>query len=531
MQKLKTIPFCKTGYFSKIICDYLDKSENLSEFYENTPDMDGFKKQIKAKRESFPDKARKILVNSLLKQNKNFDIPDKTKINIQLLSKKDTFTVTTGHQLNLFTGPLYFLYKIVATINLSERLKKEFPDCNFVPVYWMATEDHDFEEIKFFHYKNKEISWNRDSNGAVGRLSSEGLNEVFEEFSRQLGKSKNAEYLRKLFHSSYLKHDNLTDATRFLANELFGEHGLVIVNGDDKVLKKQFIPFVKEELFDQTCFRKVSKANERLGANYKIQVNPREINLFYLDENVRERIVVENDSYNVLNTNISFTKEQILLEVENNPEKFSPNVLMRPLFQEVVLPNLCYIGGGGELSYWFELKDYFESQKVPFPVLLLRNSLMLISEKQLNKMKKLDIKLEDLFLKQNDLVNKKVRHISDVNIDLSDKKEQLKKMFLHLEELSENTDRSFTGAVKAQGKKQQNGLENLEKRLLKAKKRKYKEIVNRITDLQDGLFPNQILQEREANFAEFYEEVGEELISGLIQNLDPLLLEFDVVEI
>ena len=529
MNKHFTIPFQKTGYFTKITCDYLDRNKDLDEFYNNFPDLIGFRDQIDKKRKSFHSKSRKVLVKSLTSQYAAFNTSEETKQNIQLLLNENTFTVTTGHQLNLFSGPLYFLYKIITAINLSARLKSEFPENNFVPVYWMATEDHDFEEIQFFNYKEKKISWERESSGAVGRLSTKGLGNVLKEFSTQLGSSKNAQYLIDLFERSYLKYDSLTDATRYLANELFAEFGLVIIDGDDKGLKSEFIPFVKEELLHQTCFKEVSNTNEKLGKNYKIQVNPREINLFYLDENLRERIVFEEGKYKVLNTSISFSEKEILEEVEEHPEKFSPNVMMRPLYEEIVLPNLCYIGGGGELAYWFELKSFFESQKIPFPVLLLRNSVLLVKEKQLKKLEKLGVPYEDVFLKKNDLVNKKIRDISDISIDFSDQRKTIEGIFDHLRDISHCTDPSFLGAVEAQQKKQLNGLKNLEKRLLKAQKRKLNDVVERISLLHHELFPNDALQERNANFAEFYEEEGDNLIIKLIYNLDPLKLEFDIV--
>jgi bacillithiol biosynthesis cysteine-adding enzyme BshC len=393
----------------------------------------------------------------------------------------------------------------------------------------MATEDHDFEEIQFFNYKDKKISWDRESSGAVGRLTTKDLKNVLDEFSSQLGSSKNAQYLIGLFNRSYLQHDNLTDATRYLTNELFAEFGLVIIDGDDPELKREFIPFVKEELLDQTCFKEVSNTNKKLGVNYKIQVNPREINLFYLDDKLRERIVFEEGKYKVLNTNISFSKKEILEEVENHPEKFSPNVMMRPLYEEVVLPNLCYIGGGGELAYWLELKSFFESQQIPFPILLLRNSVLLVKEKQLKKLEKLGVPYEDVFLKKNDLVNKKIKDISDISIDFSDQRKMIEGIFDHLKEISNCTDLSFLGAVEAQQKKQLNGLKNLERRLLKAQKRKLNDVVERISTLHHELFPNDALQERNANFAEFYEEEGDDLIIKLIYNLDPLKLEFDIV--
>jgi bacillithiol biosynthesis cysteine-adding enzyme BshC len=395
----------------------------------------------------------------------------------------------------------------------------------------MATEDHDFEEIQYFNFKGGKVSWDRESYSAVGRLNTDGLEQVFDNFIKKIGNGKNDEDIKILFKQSYLEHNNLADATRFLANKLFGKYGLVIIDADKKDLKKEFIPFIKDDLLEQTCFKEVTKTIQEFSKDYKIQVNPREINLFYLDNNLRERIVFEDGVYKVNNSKLVFTKEAILREVENHPEKFSPNVLLRPLYQEVILPNLCYIGGGGELAYWLELKKYFESVDVSFPILLLRNSAVLCTSKQLKKLKKLNISEEEIFLNQNDLINRKVKEFSTINIDFSKQRSQISKMFKNLEELSYQTDKSFIGAVKAQEKKQLNGIDMLEKRLLKAQKRKLKEIVERIIILQNEIFPYHGLQERNANFSEFYLYYGENFIPTLFDCLEPLELKFDMLEI
>ncbi|MDY7394346.1 bacillithiol biosynthesis cysteine-adding enzyme BshC [Aureibaculum sp. 2210JD6-5] len=527
------IPFAKTGYFSTIICDYLNEDEKIKPFYSNFPNSEGFKKQIDAKRHSelVSESHRKILVTSLENQYQNIEVSDSTKQNIKLLKKENTFTVTTGHQLNLFTGPLYFLYKIISTINLCKQLKAEFPNENFVPVYWMATEDHDFEEINYFNFKGQKISWNIDCKGAVGRLQTEGLEQVANVFEKALDSSKNANYLIQLFKDSYLKHDNLTDATRYLTNELFSEYGLVIIDGDDKELKKQFIPFVEDELLNQTSFKKVSSTIEQLEKNYTIQVNPREINLFYLTNELRERIVYEDGVYRVVDNDISWSKNEILKELNDFPERFSPNVIMRPLYQEVILPNLCYIGGGGELAYWLELAAYFEAVKVPFPILLLRNSALIVTEKQKKKADRLNIAIDELFLDQHQLVNKKIKEILEIEIDFSEQRSFLKKQFEDLEQLAEKTDKSFIGAVKAQEVKQLKGLDNLEKRLLKAQKRKLNDEVERIKELQNQLFPNQSLEERQRNFSEMYLAYGERLVPSLVKSLRPLDGKFTILEL
>lgn len=522
------ISYQDSGYFTPLMNDYLDQKEELKSLYNRFPSIENFAAQIIDKQANYADANRDVLVSVLKKQYKNVAVSELTSENIEALAMSNTFTVTTGHQLNLFTGPLYFLYKIISTINLTKELKAAYPDKNFVPIYWMATEDHDFDEINYFNFKDKKFRWNRESSGPVGRFSTEGLDAVFREFSAELGIGQNAEALKTLFERAYLNHATLAEATRFLANELFGKYGLVILDADDKDLKKLFVHYVKEELLHQTSQEKVSETSELL-ADYKIQVNPREINLFYIEDDLRERIILEDGVYLINNTNIKFTKEELLNELENNPEKFSPNVIMRPLYQEVILPNLCYIGGGGELAYWLELKSYFDVSKITFPVLLLRNSVLLATNKQADKADKLGLNWSDLFLKKFDLKEKIVRRESVFKLDFSEQKQFLQQQFDTLRKMAVKTDSSFIGAVNAQETKQIKGLHNLEKRLIKAEKKQHLDLLERVTDLQNELFPNQSLQERSGNFSEFYLESGNVLIDRLFEVLKPLENRFEIV--
>jgi bacillithiol biosynthesis cysteine-adding enzyme BshC len=524
------IRYQNSGYFTSLIKDYLDQKSNLDGLYNRFPTLENFETQITEKTANYNHDNRKLLVRVLQKQYQNFSVSKATQNNIVALGQSNTFTITTGHQLNLFSGPLYFLYKIISTINLSSELKARYPQSDFVPVYWMATEDHDFEEINYFNFNGKKFRWNKDSAGPVGRLSTEGLDAVFEVFAKELGSSTNAQKIKDLFQKSYLEHSNLADATRYLANELFSDYGLVILDADDADLKRVFTPYIKDELVNQTSFKEVTTTIEKLK-DYSIQVNPREINLFYIENNLRERIVFENGNYTVKNTNKSFSKEKLLQLVETHPEQFSPNVILRPLYQEVLLPNLCYIGGGGEIAYWLELQSFFNAVQVSFPILLVRNSVLLATEKQIKKADALQLSWADLFSQQYDLVNQKTKALSDINLDLSNLKEQLKKQFEALYSIANLTDDTFLGALKAQETKQIKGIEHLEKRLLKAQKRKLTDVLNRIIQLQNELFPNQSLQERQTNFSEFYLENGEDLIPALIEKLHPLEQRFEIVHV
>ncbi len=505
--------------------DYLKQSSSVKEFYNEFPTIDAFENQIHLKKKSTINRA--VLVTVLKKQYANLKPDEKVIQNIDLLSDNQTYTITTGHQLNLFTGPLYFLYKIISTINLCEQLSARYPKNNFVPVYWMATEDHDFEEINHFNFKGQKIVWESEQKGAVGRFATKNFDAVFDFFSEKLNSSDNAKQLKKLFFDAYQKHTNLADATRYLVNELFGTYGLVILDADNKDLKNLFSSYVKDELIQQTSYNQVSKTVKRLSENYKIQVNPREINLFYLKDGLRERIIFDGQSYQINNTRIRFSQQEILEELEKYPERFSPNVIMRPLYQEIILPNLAYIGGGGELAYWLELKDYFNSVGVVFPILILRNSVQLITEKQLKKLDKLSISLKEIFTKQEELINKKVLEKSENAIDFDNQKQFLKQQFEDLLKVAEKTDKSFIGAVKAQQKKQLKGLENLEKRLLRAEKRKQIELVHQIKEIQNSIFPNQSLEERQRNFSEYAESYGlDTIIFNLKKRLNPLDFQF-----
>lgn len=526
------IPLSETQYFSKLICDYVEGSETPKSFFNRFPTLDNFSGQIKEKGPFFTIEKRELLVRQLRYQYRSCETSNATLENIESLKDPNTFTITTGHQLNLFTGPLYFLYKIFSVINLCEALSSKYPDYRFVPIYWMASEDHDFEEINYFNFEGKKVSWTKDSGGPVGRFDLNGLKEVHELLKKVWGKSENAQKLLNLFEQAYLNQDNLAAATRFLGNSLFQEYGLVIVDGDDSQLKTAFTPIVQRELEGGDSHKEIMSTTSKLEkAGYSQQVFPREINLFYIEEGIRERIIERNQKYYLSESDRIFSKEELLKILEARPECFSPNALLRPLYQELILPNLSYIGGGGELAYWFQLKDYFQSAEVPFPILMLRNSVLLIPKKIKIKLEKMEVPVEKLFLKPHELKTWYTQKISEIKIDFSDQKSFLNQQFKDLYNLAEKTDASFIGAVAAQEKKQLNGLDHLEKRLLKAQKRNLADVLERLSSIQETLFPNNSLQERNQNFSQWYLEYGDEVMQLLKRELEPLKSDFSALEI
>lgn len=523
------IKYTETRFFSSLINAYLNQNKEIEHLYNNYPTIENFEKQIRQKQYSFTEESRKIVVKTIYNQYKNIQLSQNTKQNIDAILLNNTFTVTTGHQLNLFTGPVYFIYKIVSTINLCRELSEKYRQYNFVPIFWMASEDHDFEEINHFYCKESKISWHTNQKGAVGRFSTKEILNQKEKINQVFGKSENAKKLIQLFENAYNK-ESLAEATRFLVNELFKNTGLVIVDGNDIMLKKQFIPYIKKEFQSQMGYN-YCKDVSQIDKHFRSQVNPRDINFFYLEENERKRMYKEGNDFKVQEKNISFTEKEIVDEIDNYPERFSPNVILRPLYQEVVLPNLCYIGGGGEIAYWLQIKSIFDEVSIPFPILLLRNSVMLYTRKQQLKMDKLSLSWKDIFLEEQELFNLKTKEYSKLPLNFLPLKNNLEKQFLELYELSKKTHFLFENALKAQEKKQLKGLENLEKKLLKAEKKQYQTQLESVVQLQKEFLPKGQLQERIVNFSEFYLLLGDSFIDLLINKLSPFDNTFTFIEV
>lgn len=532
MEEIACIPFAETNKFSRLIIDYLNQDPKLSKYYTDFPSMANFAKQIERK-QNFPVENRSVLVDALQEQLKPLilesDLAASIQSRIDQLGNKNTYTVTTGHQLNIFTGPIFFIYKIASAIKLSQKLNLEYLNQKVLPVYWMATEDHDFEEINHIHFNEGVNSWNSDQGGAVGRFSTKDFKEVYNEVADLLGPGKNAEYLKDLFHKAYLEHSNLSHATAYIAYTLFKDYDLIVIDGDSTNLKRLFAPIMAEELTENTAIKSTLDYNKQLYNDYHSQVEFRDINLFYLGKSYRERIVYEGGKYQVLNQELSFSKEEIQEELQKYPERFSPNVVLRPLYQETILPNLAYIGGGGELAYWFQLKSVFEAYNQVYPFLVLRNSAMIIPSLETKRMESIGLEIRDLFLSKMDLKAKWVKSKTDQDPELKAYSDKIESIFDDLEMVAKLTDKSMLGAVNAQRQKQLNGIENLKKKLLRAEKKKYTIEMEKIDRIFHELFPSNSLQERHDNMMKFYLSEGHQWIDSLVDLFDPLNFNFYVL--
>ncbi|GEO08563.1 bacillithiol biosynthesis cysteine-adding enzyme BshC [Segetibacter aerophilus] len=524
------ISYESTGYFSRMMIDYVKSDEKLKPFYKHPVSLDGIQASIEARNQF--DTPRDLLVTELRKQYSDLPLSQSQEQNLGLLLKSNTFTICTAHQPNIFTGPLFFIYKILHTIKLANHLNSQIPNSNFVPVYYMGSEDADLDELGHIYLDGEKLEWETKQTGAVGRMKVDKLLiKLLDRIAGQVEVAPFGKELVLLFKEAYKEGVSIQQATLHLVNELFKDFGLVVLIPDNAELKRQFQPIVKRELIEQFSHQVVEKTTEQLGEHYKVQASGREINLFYLTETKRERIEKDGVGYKVEGLGLAWNHKEMMEELNNHPERFSANVILRGLFQESILPNIAFIGGGGEIAYWLELKQLFENCNVPYPLLIIRNSFLLTEEKDREAADRLGFETTDLFQATEKLVNTLVTRESSLQLSLGQEKEQLRSFYGQLSEIANKIDPTLSQHTVALQTKALEKVEALERKMLRAEKRKFEAQQRQISKLRNQLFPSNSLQERQENFSLFYGKYGRQLLQKMYDASLSLEQEFGIIEL
>lgn len=521
------LPYIATGYFSKIVTDYLQQSPSLRPFYEYEPGLQGIQAAIN-NRQQLP-LHRSLLSAALKKQYSTIATTEAVQQNIELLQQDNTFTITTAHQPAIFTGTLYFIYKILHTIKLAERLKKDLPQYQFVPVFWMGSEDADLEELGKIWLSGDKLVWDTKQTGAVGRMNTKGLETIIHRIEGELSVQPHGKDLVQLLKDCYLNSPDIQTATFKLLNALFAEYGLIVLLPDNADLKKVMLPVFEDDLFHQTASGIVEKTIDQLAEHYKVQANPRAINLFYLEGNIRERIEKQGEEWIVIGTDIRFTADTLKKELQEHPERFSPNVILRGLYQETLLPNIAFIGGGGETSYWLELKDLMHHYKVSYPVLVLRNSFLIVEEKWQERISKLGFDIKDFFQSEQQILTALVTRHSNGHLKLENELLAAEQLYKQLREKAGQIDETLLPHIEALEVKTLKPIQELEKKMLRAEKKKYEQEQQHINATKAALFPADGLQERIENFMPYYALWGKTFIDCVYNSSLTLEQEFVVL--
>ena len=549
------ISYRSTGLFSALINDYIETKGTAQSFVNYAASKEGYKKAIE-QRASFPTN-RKVLVEVLQNQytqlakevndasvlnnnnnnalNNSLNTKEAFKLvndNVNLLLKENTFTVTTAHQPNIFTGPLYFFYKILHTIQLAAELKKQFPQHNFVPVYYMGSEDADLQEVGSYTLAGEAYQWNTKQKGAIGRMKvDDELIKLLQNLEGYWLVQPAGKEALEVLKQAYQKGKTISEATLHLVHAYFGKYGLVVLQPDNAQLKAVFVDVMEKELRTGFSQKAIQPTKEKLASTYHVQSDGRDLNLFYLKENTRARIDKQGASYIVVDANISFTEEEIVKELHAHPDRFSPNVILRGVYQETILPGIAFIGGGGELAYWMELKNVFNEVKVHYPILQLRNSFMFMNEKQTAHWNSLGFSLEDLFKPMLELELDYVKNQTKENLALTNHIASLNDLYASIQQDVIKIDTSLGDHTKNLSVQAQKKLALLEKKMIRAEKRKQQTSIDRIKAIKGSLFPKNSLQERVENFSEWVGSYGWDWVEAVLENSTTLNPSFTIITI
>ena len=534
-----SIPYSATGVFSSLVNDYISGNGTARDYVPYTPNLEGIKKAIQQRK--FSAIQRQTLVSVLenqyqvlgtIKEEKNIAAFEKVQANIGLLKNDNCFAVTTAHQPNLFTGPLYFFYKIIHVIKLAAELKAQFPENDFVPVYYMGSEDADLAEVGSYSIDGAKHQWKTKQTGAIGRmLVDDHLLQLLQNLEGYWTVKPDGKEALAIIKSAYKKGNTINQSTLQMVHLFFGQYGLVVVQPDDAKLKSLFVEVMQKELTTQFSHTAIQPTLKSLSENYHVQSEGRAINLFYLKDATRNRIEKNGELFSVVDTNIQFTQAEIIQELQAYPDRFSPNVILRGAYQETIIPSVVFVGGGGELAYWMELKNVFEQAGVDYPVIILRNSFLFINDKQAKQWASLEFNIEALFNSTQALEIAFVKTQSVENLVLTEHIASLTDLYKVIQQDVIKIDSSLGDHALNLSVQAQKKLALLEKKMIRAEKRKQHTSLARIHSIKSELFPDNNLQERVENFSNWVGDFGWSWVEAILNNSNSVDASFTIIHV
>ncbi len=509
----------QTALYTPLVGDYLAQQPALQAFYAHAPTPDGVVATASA-RHSFPAAQRALLADVLRHQYADLWTSPAVRDNLAALTDPRTFTITTGHQLNLFGGPLYFLYKIVSAVRTAHAMNAHDPTRRYVPVFWLASEDHDFDEIRFFNLPDRRVVWDSHQTGAVGRFRLDGLATLLDHVPEA----------DAALQAAYRTQPTLAAATRYLVNHLFGDQGVLVLDADEPRCKSLLTPVIQDELTESAAARAGQATTEALTqAGYSPQIHLRDLNFFYLTDQHRARLVRHAEGhFEALGTGQTFGADELLALAETHPERFSPNVALRPLYQEMLLPNVAYVGGPAEVAYWLQLKGIFDRFAVPYPVVLPRHAALIVDQKSSRLMHRLGFAPDQLLADEAALIADYLHRHGEGLSDLQAEWQAVADVFAHVRAKATQADPTLTGFVAARQRAAEKLFEQLSKRLRRAETDREALALRQLRDLRERLFPAGKLQERHTNFLAF-RATHPDLVAQLMAAFAPFDFRFCVL--
>ncbi len=491
--------------------------------------QDGLEEAIQ-ERSKFPID-RELLVSVLQRQYASAGIDSQDDL-IKALRHENSYTITCAHQPNLFTGPAYFIYKLLSTIKLAEQCQKSFTDYKFIPVLYLGGEDHDLAECNHIHLFGKRLEWSTNQTGAIGRMLCDDIADVLKELSGILGDSQNAIELKNIITASYATGRTINEAILLFLHHILPEFSFLVFNPDDADIKRQFIPWMKRDILGNESKALVEAGQKELHqSGINAQAYVREINFFYLYEGKRERIVRQDEHFEVIGTDKSWDTQSLNDEIAQHPERFSPNVIMRPVLQEQILPSIAFVGGGGEIAYWSDRRMLFAAYQTFFPVLVRRDSFIIVDGTTKKKMDKLQLAINDLLVNEEELKLRFIQSHTDESINLNQERATINELTKTITDKAVSIDQTLKGFVGAEMNQFNKILSQIEGRILRTLKEKNETALQQAVNIQSKLFPGNSLQERHENFMTWYIRMGNDFFHAIYTACDPMDIRMKVIQI
>ncbi|MCX7875818.1 MAG: bacillithiol biosynthesis cysteine-adding enzyme BshC [Melioribacteraceae bacterium] len=517
-----------------LFLDYLEEFENVSKFYsKNFRDKQNYEKLFQ-KIKSSNREHKELLSNIIINQYNSFNASEKTKSNIELLKLPNTIAIVTGQQLGIFGGPLYTLLKSITAIKLSEKLQEEYPEYNFVPIFWLEGDDHDFDEVRKFNVLNNEnnlieISYHDGADdeinrGSIGQLKfNDNINLVFDELQKSLRDTEFKASLIDYLKTIYTPDKTFLESFKELMIHLFDKHGLIFFNPLDKEVKNILKPvFTKAITEYQTHSLALVERSASLEEIYHAQVKVKAINLFYAEEKDRSLIEpTESGDFRLRGKRKKFTYTELMNLIETTPEKFSPNVLLRPICQDYLFPTGFYVGGPSEISYFAQVNPLYELFNIEEPFIYPRASATIVEQGVNQVLSKYNLSITEIFVQQKELIEKIIRLNSELNTEniFNEANHQIENVFKNITENISKVDKTLEDLSQKSLQKIQQTLDYLRSKTSEAEKRKYEITIRQLSKVQNVLYPNQNLQERELNFIYFVNKYGMDFLKWLFDEI------------
>ncbi|HEV8537371.1 MAG TPA: bacillithiol biosynthesis cysteine-adding enzyme BshC [Bacteroidota bacterium] len=518
-----------SGGFSKLYVDYISDFARVQHYFETDfHSMPGIPKQIEQLRSH--DQHRTRLVEVLREQNERYGVRSKTMEHIEQLAETNAFAVVTGQQVGILGGPMYTIYKTLTAVKLAERLREAFPDYKFVPVFWLEGEDHDFEEVNKVVLLNQENIPTKieylingkplEKNlGAVGEIQFDGyLQAFFEEIRKCLPNSEFKSGLLELFERFYTTGATFgTSFARFLST-IFEDEGLVFISPNDRRLKQLLSPIFQKEVQEYPRVSQlIIQRSAELEERYHAQIKTKALNLFMFHKGGRYFIEPREHDFSLKGTRHFLTKEELLGIAVETPELLSPNVALRPICQDALLPTVAYVAGPSEIAYFAQLKPVYQYFNLRMPVIYPRASVTLHEGRSQKVLEKFEVDVSEIFAHQDRIRRKVVEMVSEVKIDemFADASKRTSELLNEMKFGLNYIDPTLLGPLESAREKFETQLTILKEKVQQAQERKHETALRQLNKATNNLMPNGNFQERELNVAHFLNKHG----MGFIQRL------------